>query len=140
VNFSCVPVYTFYPTKTVQRLFSTFPNGWPGRGLALLRLTVAAPLLRECISFVCGMTHSPPLLVDLLSFIAAGLLLLGLWTPISAGLQIALEVWSAAREVSSANAHVILAAVGLALLMLGPGAWSIDAKLFGRKRIELGGR
>jgi putative oxidoreductase len=123
----------------VQRLFSTFPNGWPGRGLALLRLTVAAPLLQECISFICGVTHSPPLIPDVLSLIPASLLLLGLWTPIGAGLQIALEAWSAARDTGLIDVHAILAAVGLALLMLGPGAWSIDARLFGRKRIELGG-
>jgi putative oxidoreductase len=123
----------------VQRLFSTFPNGWPGRGLALLRITAAAPLLQESISFICGMAHSPPLIVDLLSLIAAGLLLLGLWTPFGAGLQIALELWPAIREVTYFNEHAILAAVGAGLLMLGPGAWSIDATLFGRKRIELGG-
>ena len=123
----------------MQRLFSTFPNGWPGRGLALLRITLAAPLLQESISFIYGMAHSPPLIGDLLSLIAAGLLLLGLWTPFGAGLQIALELWSAIREVTYINEHAILAAVGAALLMLGPGAWSIDATLFGRKRIELGG-
>lgn len=123
----------------MQRLFSAFPNSWPGCGLALLRLTVAAPLLQECISFICGMRHSPPFITDVLSLISAGLLLLGLWTPIGAGLQIALEAWSAAQDTGLINAHAILAAVGLALLMLGPGAWSIDARLFGRKRIELGG-
>jgi putative oxidoreductase len=85
------------------------------------------------------MTHSPPLLVDLLSLIAAGLLVLGLWTPMGAGLQVMLEVWSAAHAVAYINEHALLAAVGAALIMLGPGAWSIDAKLFGRRRIDLGG-
>jgi len=122
----------------VQRLFSTFPNGWPGRGLALLRLTVALPLLRESISFICGMTHSPPLIVDLLSLTGAGLLVVGLWTPIGAGLQIALELWPAITNARFVNEHGVLVMVGFALLVLGPGAWSIDAKLFGRKRIELG--
>jgi putative oxidoreductase len=123
----------------VQRIFSTFPNAWPGRGLALLRLTVAVPLLQESISFICGITHSPPLLLDLLSLVAAGLLLLGLWTPAGAGLQISLEIWSAARADTYVNEHAAMAAVGAALIMLGPGAWSIDAKLFGRRRIDLGG-
>jgi putative oxidoreductase len=127
------------PRTLVQRIFSTFPNAWPGRGLALLRLTLATPLLQESISFICGMTHSPPLLVDLLSLVAAGLLLLGLWTPIGAGLQVVLEVWSATQAVRYINEHALLAAVGAALIMLGPGAWSIDAKLFGRRRIDLGG-
>jgi putative oxidoreductase len=30
-----------------------------------------------------------------------------------------------------------LAVIGLSLAMLGPGSWSIDARLFGRKRIDL---
>jgi uncharacterized membrane protein YphA (DoxX/SURF4 family) len=32
---------------------------------------------------------------------------------------------------------IMLAALGVALAMLGPGACSIDARLFGRKHIEL---
>jgi putative oxidoreductase len=32
---------------------------------------------------------------------------------------------------------VILAALGAALAMVGPGAWSVDARLFGRKRIDI---
>jgi hypothetical protein len=28
------------------------------------------------------------------------------------------------------------ATIGAALAMIGPGAWSLDARLFGRKRIE----
>lgn len=123
----------------MQRIFSTFPNAWPGRGLALLRVTIVAPLLQESISFICGVTHSPPLVVDLLSLVASGLLLLGLWTPVGASLQVGLELWGAAQAASLINEHSILAAVGIALLMLGPGAWSIDAKLFGRRRIDLGG-
>jgi hypothetical protein len=31
----------------------------------------------------------------------------------------------------------MLAAVGAALAMVGPGVWSIDARLFGRKRIDI---
>ena len=31
----------------------------------------------------------------------------------------------------------LLGALGAALAMLGPGAWSVDARLFGRKRIQI---
>lgn len=34
----------------------------------------------------------------------------------------------------------ILMAVAISMSMLGPGAWSLDAVRFGRKRIEIGGR
>jgi hypothetical protein len=33
--------------------------------------------------------------------------------------------------------HALLAAIGLCLALLGPGAWSIDARLFGRRRVEI---
>jgi hypothetical protein len=36
--------------------------------------------------------------------------------------------------------HVLPAAMGVSLVMLGPGAWSVDALLFGRKRIDIRGR
>jgi uncharacterized membrane protein YphA (DoxX/SURF4 family) len=35
------------------------------------------------------------------------------------------------------NLHVLLAALGVSLVMLGPGAWSLDARLFGRRRIDV---
>lgn len=34
----------------------------------------------------------------------------------------------------SALIHIVLAAVAVSVAMLGPGAWSVDARLFGRKR------
>jgi hypothetical protein len=30
---------------------------------------------------------------------------------------------------------VVAAALGISLAMLGPGAWSLDARIFGRKRL-----
>jgi hypothetical protein len=33
--------------------------------------------------------------------------------------------------------HILLAALGAGLAMIGPGAWSVDARLFGRKRIRI---
>jgi len=66
------------------------------------------------------------------------LLLLGLWTPVSGTLIAVFEVWiaifngGAGREIS-----IMLATSGASLAMIGPGAWSIDARLFGRKRFEI---
>jgi uncharacterized membrane protein YphA (DoxX/SURF4 family) len=33
--------------------------------------------------------------------------------------------------------YLAAALMGLGLALLGPGAWSIDARLYGRKRIHL---
>jgi len=70
---------------------------------------------------------------------ASGLfLLLGLGTPIAAALQVLIEGWLAfARGTFSPN-YGALALMGLALMMLGPGQYSVDRRLYGRKRIELG--
>jgi uncharacterized membrane protein YphA (DoxX/SURF4 family) len=67
----------------------------------------------------------------------AGLLLLvGLWTP-AVGAVIALaEVWIVFSGDGDPWKPIILATLGTSLAMIGPGAWSIDAHLFGRKHIE----
>jgi uncharacterized membrane protein YphA (DoxX/SURF4 family) len=70
---------------------------------------------------------------------AAGVLLLaGLWTPI-AGAVVALDqLWIVYGQAGNPWPHILLAALGAGLAMLGPGAWSIDARLFGRKRVNIG--
>jgi len=69
--------------------------------------------------------------------ISAGLLLtIGLWTPIAGVAQAIVVMWIAIGERSDAL-HFITASIGLSLAMLGPGAWSVDARLFGRKRIDV---
>jgi hypothetical protein len=73
--------------------------------------------------------------------IADGLLLgLGLWTPIAAGLGTVLAVIGAGASPAAICFGILLAAVTAALALLGPGAWSIDARLFGWKRIEIAPR
>ena len=63
------------------------------------------------------------------------LIWIGLWTPLAAvagaALQVIVITFGHRHELSL----VVFAAVGLSLAMLGPGAWSFDARLFGRKRI-----
>jgi uncharacterized membrane protein YphA (DoxX/SURF4 family) len=73
---------------------------------------------------------------------ACGLFLLtGLWTPVMAGLVAVEEAWqllSPHRPLAqSASIHLFLAVIAVSVAMLGPGAWSIDARLFGRKRFVI---
>jgi putative oxidoreductase len=121
----------------VQRLFSTFPNGWPGRALLLLRLVTSIPLLYRSMDFLTGFVLAPILAVDLLALFCGTLIVLGFCTPLAALLQFFLEAWLALRSGVPLGDHLILATVGISLCMLGPGAWSIDAHLFGRRRIDL---
>jgi putative oxidoreductase len=125
----------------VQRLFSGFANGLPGTGLLLLRLLTGAALIHFGIA---NLREVPPVLTAVLQIIgiAAGILLLiGLWTPV-AGWLVAIVKMSIAlsRFLSHAGdpwIAIIQAVLGAVLAMVGPGAWSIDARLFGRKRIDL---
>jgi len=70
--------------------------------------------------------------------IAAGILLLaGLWTPIAGALLATIEIWSAFTHPHDPWSNILIGTLGAALAMVGPGAWSLDARLFGWKRIDI---
>lgn len=70
--------------------------------------------------------------------IACGTLLIaGLWTPVAGTLAALLGLWKAVSRQGDTWAAILLAAIGAALALLGPGTWSVDARLFGWKRIDL---
>lgn len=121
----------------MQRLFSTFASGWPGFGLLILRLLTSALLV---FFGIASLRESPPAQIAVPQFIGvvSGLLILGgLWTPLAGSLAAVLKVWIAFTSSGDPWIPVMQAALGAALAMIGPGAWSIDAKLFGRKHIDL---
>jgi putative oxidoreductase len=120
----------------LQRLFSTFANGWPGKGLLIQRLLTGAALFYSAIAFL---DKDPPLLSTAPHMIGAGagiFLVLGLWTPVMGTVVAITELWIAFAGLGNPLIPVLVATLGATLAMIGPGAWSIDAKLFGRKHIE----
>jgi putative oxidoreductase len=124
----------------VQRLFSMFPNGWPGRGLLLLRLVAGILLIHDGLAELPGSPQWEGIMRQSLATGAGILLLVGLWTPIAGVLVVLVELWAAFSTIDSLRSSVVSAALGAALAMLGPGVRSIDARLFGRKRIDIGER
>jgi putative oxidoreductase len=121
----------------LQRLFSMFPNGWPGRGLLLLRLVAGFHLMHDGIAGLMAAPQREILAQHSIALAAGMLLLVGLWTPIAGMLVTAVELWIALSGTDNLWNSIVLAASGAALAMLGPGVWSIDARLFGRKRIDI---
>lgn len=118
----------------MQRLFSTFADGWPGGGILLLRLMAGGALIDRGIAAMSGGAYTGLMLEPIGA--AAGLLILGgLWTPVVGVLAGIVEVWIAFTEPGTQPLALMVAALGISLAMIGPGAWSIDARLYGRKQI-----
>ena len=70
--------------------------------------------------------------------VVAGMLLFcGLWTPVAGGLVALVALWRVLSTPGDPWMYILIAALGAGLAMIGPGAWSIDARLFGRKRIDI---
>lgn len=114
----------------MQRLFSTFAGGWPGAGLLIQRLFVGSALL------YC-MLVSPASSVTAAQVFgaAAGLLLIaGLWTPVAGSVAAFSGTFVAVSSPAHAAIPVGLAVLGFTLALIGPGEWSVDARLYGRKR------
>ena len=80
----------------------------------------------------------PPLhaiMADASLAVAALLLIVGLWTPLAgavAAVVVISEIFAGEPPVS----HLLAATIAAGLTMVGPGRLSIDARLFGWKRIE----
>ena len=118
----------------MQRLFSTFANGWPGVGLLVQRLFTGIALLHNGI--VQLKTPAPGLMIPEITGAIVGLFILaGLWTPLAGGLVAAVELWIVVAGGANIWMSLTLAVFGATLAVIGPGAWSIDARLFGRKYI-----
>jgi putative oxidoreductase len=85
------------------------------------------------------MREAPPAVSLMLAGAAvmSGLLVLaGLWTPVAASVGALLELWIVVSRTGLEGTPIFLTAIAASLAMLGPGAWSVDARLFGRRRID----
>lgn len=120
----------------MQRLFSSFADGWPGAGLLLLRLVTGGGLLYGGIVSVRSAFDAAQMVPALAAAFGA-MLVVGLFTPFAGIMAAAVEVWIAFSHPGYRWPQIGLAGLSLSLAMIGPGAWSIDARLFGRKQIDL---
>jgi putative oxidoreductase len=138
LGFDCVlNIRSLRTGPLLQRLFSTFPDGWPGTGLVFLRTVAAILSVQHGIAGLLTAPQPGVVILQLVAAAAAALVLVGFWTPVAGALLAVAELCLAFSHTGDPSIHILLGALGAALAMLGPGALSVDARLFGRKRIEI---
>lgn len=119
----------------MQRLFSSFAEGWPGAGLLLQRVLTSSILMYYGTSHLF---HASPaeMALYLIAIISGFFLFLGFLTPL-AGIAITLVgVWVFFTCPVHPLAAIVVAVLGASVAMIGPGMWSIDARRYGRKHLE----
>jgi hypothetical protein len=122
----------------MQRLLGTFPNRSAGVALLILRLAVAATLISS--ARLCPGPEPEVLLA--LSRIAAVLIVVGWYTPMAAVSAILVSLftfWACPESrVDAFGIHALMIAILAAISLLGAGAYSVDARLYGRRRLVVG--
>jgi len=137
----------------LRKSYSTFPDGRSGVGLLFLRIVAAVAtaayggillfrldsIKHDQISYVSC------LILSLVLISGSVFLILGLMMPIVSLLIVlcmVIEVYFRFARISPLEVSsfgliglLLLLSILIALVFLGPGAFSIDARLFGRRRI-----
>ena len=126
-------------------MFSIFPEGWPGAGLLLLRAACGVVLITQGGALL---EHRPELgfvgwAISSVVILVGSLLLIGFQTRLAALAGAVISLSSLFPLISGLHAGplgvhmtaILSAAVAAAVMCLGPGAMSLDARLFGRREI-----
>ena len=126
----------------IKRTYSSFPNGNAAIGLLLLRVSTAGALLEHIRRVVGSLLKAPDSRSGTLGEIAAAcavlagiLIIVGLWTSIAASVALVLGVGAAIFGIDPLHS-LFFAWLSFAVALVGPGAFSLDARLFGWRQIR----
>lgn len=121
----------------VRRLFSNFASGWPALGLLLIRIVAGAVLIIDGVMNTHAGQPVLPMFLGILAITDGAMLIGGLWTPLAGFLAAAVSTVDILFRHQSPCPGILLAAMGVGLALVGPGALSLDAWIFGLKKIDL---
>jgi uncharacterized membrane protein YphA (DoxX/SURF4 family) len=130
----------------LQLLFSAFPGGLPGISLLLMRAVLGIGMILEGGAYFLDSGPAPVAWVaGIAALISGGLVLVGLFTPLMAivagleliGLVVAAIPHPTPNFFDSQSALILGLAIVVAIIGVGPGRFSVDARMFGRREIVI---
>jgi uncharacterized membrane protein YphA (DoxX/SURF4 family) len=129
----------------LQRFFTTFPNGLPGAGLLLLRVALGGLLVAGGLSALARADAGALLHAFAVASLIGGCALLGgALTPAAGTLAVLIGVALVAAPESlpeialpGTAANLLVLVMAGAIVLLGPGGFSVDALVFGRREIAI---
>jgi uncharacterized membrane protein YphA (DoxX/SURF4 family) len=120
----------------VQPPYVSLTDSLPSLGLLLLRVATGTALAVACWrALESGSLEL--ITIQLIAIVLGIFLFLGFWTRLTSVIVSALELFSASSHNCNPWLSVLISALGAALSLLGPGCWSVDARISGWKRIEI---
>lgn len=126
----------------MQRWFSTFPGDSPGFGLLLLRITLGITTLFKGVEYLSETNRLIFLnwIIGLFAIFVGMFLLVGFLTPIIsvivfAGNIVLISLSLINNQFILLPSEIYAIVLAIAIILLGPGAFSLDARLFGRREI-----
>lgn len=123
--------------ENLQRPFSEFATGRTALGLLLIRLALGAAVIWSALPHARGEPIEAPGVFHLLLALTGVLIAAGYRTRFMGSVTAASEIWLAVLGPGDPLIRIVLATLAGVFVLLGPGAWSIDARRTGWKRIDI---
>ena len=121
----------------MRRLFSNFASGWPALGLLLIRIVVGTSLIIDGAMKLHAGQSVLPVIFGALAVGDGAMLIVGLWTPLAGFLSLVVSAGLIISSHENPWLGILMSAMGAGLALVGPGAVSVDAWMFGLKRIDI---